>query len=117
MNGKVPLCISHIFAEFYNRQFGINILTWQLVVSPSALGTIPLAVTKHFGCVVLTQGESESHLHTPSVTSHLLVAPLVEVATPGRHEPVSHYECEKSSRCYWAGHEYLFYFMLENRKK
>ena len=53
---------------------------------------MPLAVTKHFGCVVVTQAAAESHLHTPSVTSHLLVAPLVAVATAGRHEPTLHYK-------------------------
>ena len=55
---------------------------------------MPLAVTKHFGCVAITQAAAESHLHTPSVTSHLLVAPLVAVATPGRQEPVLHYKFE-----------------------
>ena len=63
-------------------------------MSPSAVGTMPLAVTKHFGCVAITQAAAESHLHTPSVTSHLLVAPLVAVATPGRHEPALHYKFE-----------------------
>ena len=55
---------------------------------------MPLAVTKHFGCVAITQAAAESHLHTPSVTSHLLVAPLAAVATPGRHEPALHYKFE-----------------------
>ena len=55
---------------------------------------MPLAVTKHLGCVAITQPAAESHLQTPSVTSHLLVAPLVAVATPGRHEPALHYKFE-----------------------
>ena len=80
--------------KFCETQICRNILTWQLVVSPSAVGTMPLAVTKHFGCVVVTQAAAESHLHTPSVTSHLLVAPLVVVATPGTHEPALHYKFE-----------------------
>ena len=63
-------------------------------MSPSAVGTMPLAVTKHFGCVAISQAAAESHLHTPSVTSHLLVAPLVAVATPGRHETTLHYKFE-----------------------
>ena len=80
-----------MFAKFIMTVYK-KILTWQLVVSPSALGTMPFAVTKHFGFVVVTQALKESHLHTPSVTSHLLVAPLVAVATPGRHDPASHYK-------------------------
>ena len=63
-------------------------------MSPSAVGTMPLAVTKHLGCVAITQAAAESHLHTPSVTSHLLVAPLVAVATLGRHDPALHYKFE-----------------------
>ena len=55
---------------------------------------MPLAVTKHFGCVVVRQAAAESHLHNPLVTSHLLVAPLVAVATAGRHEPALHYKFE-----------------------
>ena len=66
-------------------------------MSPSAVGTMPLAVTKHFGCVVVTQAAAESHLHTPSVTSHLLVAPLVAIATTGRHEPALHYKFEMNA--------------------
>ena len=55
---------------------------------------MPLAVTKHFGCVAITQAAAESHLHTPSETPHLLVAPLVAVATLGRHDPALHYKFE-----------------------
>ena len=82
----------YVAIKFCETEICGNILTWQLVVSPSAVGTMPLAVTKHFGCVVVTQAAAESHLHTPSVTSHLLVAPLVAVATAGRHEPTLHYK-------------------------
>ena len=83
-----------VIIKFCKDQICRNILTWQLVVSPSAVGTMPLAVTKHFGCVAITQAAAESHLHTPSVTSHLLVAPLVAVATLGRHDPALHYKFE-----------------------